>query len=268
MSVAPSLLVVDDHLIVYSGIKLLLQAHHMQMDVQSCQNVYDCVDLMNRQKFDILVMDVNLPDTDTFQLVETILKQYPEQKILMYSMSSEAMYARRFMDLGAMAYVSKQASNEEFIEAVQTILSGQLYKNSSRGNGSNLQRLESNNINKNNSKKEEDDNRKDRIDSTFFVKDEGSYRLIHLDEVEYFKLEGKYAKIICKNGTYSLRTTMNDLEDRISNGFIRVHGTILVNKTQIHSIKPKDQNIYLKNGDVIPFSRHFKKNLFENIVIT
>ena len=56
-----------------------------------------------------------------------ILGMYPMQKILIFSMSSEEMYAKRFLKLGAMGYLSKQESNEEFVKEVHTVLIGERY---------------------------------------------------------------------------------------------------------------------------------------------
>ncbi len=75
----------------------------------------------------MIIMDVNLPDTDTFQLIGLILLSFPNQKILIFSMSSEVLYAKRFLRLGALGFVSKQAPNEEFVQAVATVLNGDMY---------------------------------------------------------------------------------------------------------------------------------------------
>jgi len=120
-----SILVIDDHQIVFSGIQLIFHTSKLEFDLQLCKNGDEAVDILRKSIFDLIIMDVNLPDTDTFQLINLILSLHPEQKILIFSMSSEEMYAKRFLKLGAMGYLSKQESNEEFIQAVLTVLSGE-----------------------------------------------------------------------------------------------------------------------------------------------
>ena len=77
--------------------------------------------------YELIILDVNLPDTDTFLLIDQIKHIVHDQKILMFSMSSEEMYSKRFLKLGVMGFISKQASNDEFISAVNTVLKGNIY---------------------------------------------------------------------------------------------------------------------------------------------
>lgn len=122
-----SILVVDDHQIVYSGIQLIFSVNTMEYEMESCKNGDECLELLRKRSFDLVILDVNLPDTDTFQLIGLILFLNPDQKILMYSMSAEEIYARRFLKLGTKGFISKQASNDEFIVAVKTVLGGDIY---------------------------------------------------------------------------------------------------------------------------------------------
>lgn len=127
MSKLPSLLVVDDHQIVFSGIQLIFHTQDMEFEIHNCKNGDDCMRILRVQKFDLIIMDVNLPDTDTYQLINLILGIHQEQKILVFSMSSEEMYAKRFLKLGALGFISKQATNEEFVYAVKKVLNGERY---------------------------------------------------------------------------------------------------------------------------------------------
>lgn len=122
-----SILIIDDHQIVFSGIQLIFHTSKLEFDLNSSKNGDEAVEALRKNSFDLIIMDVNLPDTDTYQLLHLILGMYPDQKILIFSMSSEEMYAKRFLKLGAMGYLSKQESNEEFIQAVLTVLSGERY---------------------------------------------------------------------------------------------------------------------------------------------
>lgn len=99
-----SILVVDDHQIVSSGIKLIFHTKEIKFDVINVLNGDEAFQIMKHQTFDLIIMDVNLPDTDTFQLINLILNLYPAQKILIFSMSSEKLYAKRFLKLGVMGY--------------------------------------------------------------------------------------------------------------------------------------------------------------------
>ena len=121
------ILIVDDHQIVYSGIQLIMQTAGEMYEYANSKNGTDCINILKKNHFDLVILDVNLPDTDTYQLIGLILLAHPKQKILMFSMSSEEMYAKRFLKLGARGFISKQTSNEEFIHAVSTVLNGEIY---------------------------------------------------------------------------------------------------------------------------------------------
>jgi two-component system invasion response regulator UvrY len=121
------ILIVDDHEIVFSGIKLIIQNAGEKYTLCNCYNGDECVALIKKQEFDLIIMDVNLPDTDTLQLIQLLKIRNPKVKILVFSMSPIEMYAKRFLKLGAFGYLSKQSTSEEFLLAVRTVLNGKKY---------------------------------------------------------------------------------------------------------------------------------------------
>lgn len=85
---------------------------------------------------------------------------------------------------------------------------------------------------------------------------------IVLSQVIYMMGEDKYVRFVLYGGDYELvRGTMNEWEEKLKEKpFCRIHKSYIVNFQWIKSIKGK---IYLKNGDVIPVSRHFKKKMLK-----
>jgi two-component system, NarL family, invasion response regulator UvrY len=75
----------------------------------------------------LIILDVNLPDTDTQSLMKLFINNNSKQKVLIFSMSSEEIYARRFLKLGAKGFVSKTSNMDEVIKAIQVILDGKKY---------------------------------------------------------------------------------------------------------------------------------------------
>lgn len=122
-----NILVVDDHEIVFSGVKLIAQNAGENYDMQHCFNGDECIDLIQKNDFDLIIMDVNLPDTDTLQLFHLLMVRNPKLKILIFSMSPIEMYAKRFLKLGAFGYLSKQSNSNEFLKSVKTVLEGKKY---------------------------------------------------------------------------------------------------------------------------------------------
>ena len=105
------------------------------------------------------------------------------------------------------------------------------------------------------------------INSKFFIKNGDNFLSIELSDINYFEVDGKYVKINCRDKTYVMRTTLRNLESRIHKMFIQVHSAYLVNASQIESFRTSTGQIYLKDGQSIPFSRNYKSNLIDNIVV-
>ena len=121
------ILVVDDHEIIYVGLLLLLTKNGYKVNISNATNGEEALNLTRNETFDLIVLDINLPNTDTLYLLELLLVKAPNQKILMYSTYSEKMYSKQYMAKGAYGYLNKSASHEELLKAIVTITSGKKY---------------------------------------------------------------------------------------------------------------------------------------------
>lgn len=120
-------LLADDHVVVRSGIKLLLLEIFKPAEIYEAANGEDVLEKLNEHTFDLVFLDIQMPKTDTIGLMEIIHKQYPELKVLIFSMRAEKIYAKRFLKAGAKGFVSKEAPLEEIIKAVNLVLSNKRY---------------------------------------------------------------------------------------------------------------------------------------------
>ena len=120
-------LLVDDHAIIRTGLKLLIQATfaHCKIDEANDGNV--AFEMIKDHDYDLVVMDVNMPNTDSFGVLQTILTRKPTTKIIMFSMNSEEIYAKRYLKMGAIGYLKKDASNDEIIKAITLGLNNKRY---------------------------------------------------------------------------------------------------------------------------------------------
>ncbi len=82
---------------------------------------------IKQKDYDLLILDVNMPGTDSFGLVSNIMAIKPESKILMLSMNAEEIYAKKYLMLGAQGYVGKDAPETEIKKAIETILNDKRY---------------------------------------------------------------------------------------------------------------------------------------------
>lgn len=120
-------LLVDDHVVVRSGIKILLSEIYNPAEIHEAMNGDTAVAKLKDNKFDLVLLDIQMPNTDTLGLMEYIHITYPDVKVLMFSMSAENIYAKRFMKAGAYGFISKESPLDEITKAINTILNGKKY---------------------------------------------------------------------------------------------------------------------------------------------
>jgi two-component system, NarL family, invasion response regulator UvrY len=120
-------LLVDDHVVVRSGIKILLADLYNPAEIHEAMNGDTAVAQLKENSYDLVMLDIQMPNTDTLGLMEFIHITYPDIKVLMFSMSAENIYAKRFMKAGAYGFISKEAPLEEITKAITVILGGKKF---------------------------------------------------------------------------------------------------------------------------------------------
>jgi two-component system, NarL family, invasion response regulator UvrY len=120
-------LLIDDHTVVRSGIKVLLTDIYVDVDIKEAQDGESALQLLDNDAYDLVTLDIQMPNTDTYALMELIKKKYPSLKVLVFSMSPESIYAVRFIRAGAKGCISKDAPLEEIKSAIDRVLHGKKY---------------------------------------------------------------------------------------------------------------------------------------------
>lgn len=116
-------LVVEDHAIVRAGIRRLLDERG-DMDVLEMATGEAALSEIGTRNFALVILDLNLPGLAGLELLRRIVRQAPDMPVLVFSQHTEAIYATRALETGARGFVSKNASPEELLDAVETILNG------------------------------------------------------------------------------------------------------------------------------------------------
>ncbi|HMO51730.1 MAG TPA: response regulator transcription factor [Kiritimatiellia bacterium] len=120
-------LVVDDHVIVREGFVALINLSENLEVCGQAAGVADALRAIERAKPDLLIVDLVLHQGDGMDLIKMVKAQYPEIVILVISMQDETVYAERVLRAGARGYIMKNQSSELFMEAIRTILAGDIY---------------------------------------------------------------------------------------------------------------------------------------------
>jgi len=119
-------LVVEDHHFLREGIVRLL---NMQPDLVCCgqaDTLASSVSAVLKQKPDLLLLDIRLPDGDGLQLIDFLRPLFPNLIILVLSQSDEVSVARQALAMGANGYVIKQQASE-MLNAIRELLRGRMY---------------------------------------------------------------------------------------------------------------------------------------------
>lgn len=120
-------LIVDDHEIVRAGVKNVLRMTFKPDEIVEASNELTTKAALLQTAFQLIIMDVQMPNTDTIGLVSFIRSNYPESKLLMFSMTPEKIYANKFYNEGVMGFVSKSAGLNELCKAIDLVLNERKY---------------------------------------------------------------------------------------------------------------------------------------------
>jgi len=120
-------LIADDHVIVRAGLKTLIKEISPFAVFDEAADGDQVTHLVKMHDHDLVVLDINMPDTDSIALVSNLFVYKPQSRILIFSMNAETLYAKRFLKLGVLGYLDKESPAEEIRKAVTTVLNGAGY---------------------------------------------------------------------------------------------------------------------------------------------
>ncbi len=116
--------ITDDHYMVIEGIRSLLQYEKGIEWLGHAMNGASCLAFLQNEQPDVILMDINLPDISGIELCKEVTNTYPKVKIIGLSSFNQQSIIQKMMDNGASGYVLKNATGEELIEAIETVMSG------------------------------------------------------------------------------------------------------------------------------------------------
>jgi DNA-binding NarL/FixJ family response regulator len=121
-----SVVLVDDHNLVRLGFRRILEDEPDLEVVAEANNGDDAVTLARKLRPDVIVMDCALPGTSGLAATKTILREFPDQMILMLSMHAEDTLVRQAIDAGARGYVLKNAEDIGLGSAIRRVAAGEI----------------------------------------------------------------------------------------------------------------------------------------------
>jgi DNA-binding NarL/FixJ family response regulator len=120
-------LIVDDHEVVREGLRLSLsRASHIRV-VGEASDGASAIELVERRKPDVVIMDVRMPGMDGLEATKEILKFAPDTAVLIFTAFSERSLLARGLDSGAKGYILKEAPHETLLRAIERLATGEGY---------------------------------------------------------------------------------------------------------------------------------------------
>jgi DNA-binding LytR/AlgR family response regulator len=226
-------LIVDDEPIA----QLILEGYIFQIDalylVGKCNNAFEALNILHREKIDILFLDIKMPSLSGLEMLKTL--QNPPKVILTTAFSE---YGVESYEYGIIDYLLKPIAFERFLKAVNKIL---MPKNEELSTGGIENKAE--------------------IETTFiFFKADKKIHKYYFKDILFIEGSGNYVKIHTQNEKpIMVLDKLTELQEKLpTKQFIRVHKSFIVNISHVQKI---EGNMINTKDKVIPISATFKPNL-------
>jgi two-component system invasion response regulator UvrY len=122
-----SVVIIDDHTLIRESWIHLLDMFKQFEVVGDTGDSQVAIEVVSRTLPDIIFLDINIKPKDGFEILKEILEISPKSKVIGLSMYTLPAYAKKMISLGAKAYLTKNSSVEEILNAIDTIAKGGIY---------------------------------------------------------------------------------------------------------------------------------------------
>jgi DNA-binding NarL/FixJ family response regulator len=118
------ILITDDHAILRQGLKQILADEIADAKFGEAGDSAQALVLLNKETWDILILDINMPGRNGFEVLDDVRRHFPRLPILVLSSTPEDQLGLRAIRSGAAGYLNKQTAPEQLVGAVRTVLAG------------------------------------------------------------------------------------------------------------------------------------------------
>src|SRR5512144_2915608 len=118
---------VDDHAVVRSGLKMLLENEHDVEIIGEAASASEAIEATLRLKPNVILMDIGLPDLSGIDATREIKKRVPDVSIVALTIHEDEEYFFKMLEAGATGYVPKRAAPDELLTAIRAAAIGQVY---------------------------------------------------------------------------------------------------------------------------------------------
>jgi two-component system response regulator NreC len=127
------IVIADDHAVVRSGLKLLLENEPDLQVVAEAGDVADALRYVRAHRPRILVLDLNMPGDPSLPAIPQVAEGSADTRVVVLTMQDDPAFAREALQAGAAGYVLKESAGAELVEAVRLVAAGETYLNPKLG---------------------------------------------------------------------------------------------------------------------------------------
>ena len=220
-------IIVDDDEMARTSLKMLCdKITDLEVD-EIFENGIDAINWLKHHSTDVVLLDIEMPDLTGMDLVKSV-DNLPQIVFI----TGHTEYALEAFEHQVTDFVPKPVQYARLLKAIDRV-------------------------------KELIDNVKNEDQNEIFVREDGRYVRIHLDDIYYIESLGDYVKFITKEKPHIVHSTLKNIDDKIQNNkFLKVHRSYIVNLTKIVDIE--ENNLVIKDK-VIPVSRSHRSTLMNRI---
>lgn len=130
MTAKTRILLTDDHAILRSGLRLLIENQPDLDIVGEAGNGVEALDKAKALRPDLILLDLSMPEMDGLTVLPKLVKALPDCRILILTMHEDVAHLRQALDAGAAGYVLKRAVDQELLMAIRAVMRGETYVHS------------------------------------------------------------------------------------------------------------------------------------------
>lgn len=119
--------IVDDHYMVIEGIRSLIEHEQYIEWLGHATTAASCISFLHQQLPDVILMDINLPDKSGIDLCKEVVEKYPSIHVVGLSTYNQQSFIEKMINNGASGYILKNATQEELMEAINTVIKGKRF---------------------------------------------------------------------------------------------------------------------------------------------
>jgi two-component system LytT family response regulator len=245
--------IADDEPLARRKLRILLDSEAEVQVVAECQNGGQTVSAIRTCRPDLLLLDIQMPDLDGFQVLSEISRE--EMPVVIFT-SAYDQYAIRAFEAHALDYLLKPFDQGRLHQAIERARF-ELRQSKDREITHRLLELLS--------QVKSDKQPVPESEGRLVVRTKGRIVLLNLDEIDWVEAAANYVRLNIGKESYLFRETISRTSERLnSNHFIRIHRSVIVNVRKIKELIPVNSGEYivvLKSGKELSCSRGYRANV-------